>query len=328
MAVSRRFADIDLSQLVEIPAPLDYDAILDARMAEITDRLVAAGIPYNAGAVKGDTVAIIQRASANREALVRHAQWDAIRAVLLATSWGPYLDHLGATQIPPVARLILIPETETAAAVLEADDDFRARIQLAPEALSTAGPEGAYLFFALATEGVKAASCYGPMSYGGTPEAPFTSPGRVRVPIVAAAGDGTASPELIAAVQAALSADDRRPIADWVTVEAAEIVPYAVDVTLYVGPGVDRALVKARAEERLAVQARRQHRPGAIQKLTLLAAAAAVPGAAGASLVDDMVFASPAADVNAEAITPAEPEAAYRAPYCTGITVTVEVGDG
>ncbi|RVU13165.1 baseplate J/gp47 family protein [Methylobacterium oryzihabitans] len=338
MAVTRRFADIDLSRLPALPAQPDFDAVFSARMADVADRLNAAGIPYDVGRkIAGDTVPILQRAAAYREVYVYAAFDAAIRAVLLATAWGVFLDHLGASQVPPVERLPLVTEPRAYAEApedWELDDDFRARIQLAPEALSTCGPEGGYLFFALSVAGVKAAAAYGPMSFGGTPDAPFAPLGQVRVPIVATAaasaatgGNGAAPAALVAAVQAALSDRTRRPLADFVVVEPAPILTYRIEAVLYVGPGADRGVVKAEAERRLAAQAARQHRPGAAQLRQMLFGAAYVPDASGAILVEEVDLIAPAADVNAAAIGPASPSAAYAAPYCTEIVVRVETPD-
>jgi phage-related baseplate assembly protein len=333
VAVSKRFADIDLSRLPPLPAVPDYDTVYAARMADVAARLNAVGIPYDVTSLKTDTVAIIQASGAYREELVYTAYDDATRAVLLATSWGPYLDHLGATQVPPVARLPLVASPRPyvygtdAAADWEADDDFRARIQLAPEELSTCGPEGAYLAFALGVAGVKAAAALGPMSFGGTRALPFIPPGDVHIPIVATAGDGTAPDALVAAVQAAVAPDLRRPIADFVTVSAATILPYRIEAVLTVGPGADPAIVQTAAVARLTAQAKRQHRPGAAQKLAMLYGAAFVPDSTGAIVVDDVRLISPLADVNGGEISPASPSGAYAAPYCTEIVVTVEVSD-
>lgn len=327
MAVTRRFADIDLSRLPDLPEGPDFDVIYTERMADAAARLNAAGIPYDVTALVTDTVAITNRAGAYRELLAYAAIDDAVRSVLLATATGLYLDHLGAGQVPPVERNILAPATATTSAVMEGDDDFRARIQLAPESLSTCGPEGAYLAFALDVDGVKAAACYGPMSFGGVPALPFVPPGVVRVPIVAVDGDGAASTTLVAEVQAALSADTRRPIADWVTVSAAEIVPYRIEAVLYVGAGADRGVIQAAALKRLSAQAKRQHRPGAAQLRQMLYGQAYVPDATGAVIVEEVDLLSPADDINADPITPASPTAAYRAPYCTEIVVRIEAAD-
>jgi phage-related baseplate assembly protein len=327
--MARRFADIDLSTLPDLPLGAEtYDAIYTARMGEIADRLNAVGIPYDVTPLATDTYALTEGAGAYRELLVYAARDEAVRSVLLATSRGVWLDYLGAQQVPPVVRLVLVPATEQAAAVMEGDEPFRQRIQLAPEALSTCGPEGAYLYFALSVDGVKTATPYGPMSFGGTPDAPFTPLGCVDVPIVAAAGDGTASPALVAAVAAALSADLRRPLADFVRVSPAVIVPYEIEAVLKVGPGTDAANVQAAATRRLRAQADRQHRPGAAQLRQMLFGAAYVTDATGAIVVEEVDLRQPAADVNAASIVPGSPAAAYRAPYCSRITVTVEVDDG
>lgn len=333
MAVSTRFASPNLAAL---PAPAtapEFDSVYAARMADVAARLNAAGIPYDVTALATDTVAILQRTGTYREVLVYQAYDDATRAVLLAFSWGPYLDHLGATQTPAVVRKPLVASPRgyvygtDSVADWEEDDDLRARIQLAPETLSAAGPEGAYLGYALDVDGVKSASCYGPMSFGGTIEVPFTPLGQVFIPIVAEAEDGAAPADLVAGVQAAFRPDDRRPIADFVTASAATILPYAIEAVLYVGSGADRDLVRRQAETRLAVLADRQHRPGGAAKRLLIAGAASVTGADGVPIVTDLDLISPAADVNAGAITPANPGPAYRAPYCTGIAVRVEVRD-
>ncbi|WP_288581457.1 baseplate J/gp47 family protein, partial [uncultured Methylobacterium sp.] len=148
------------------------------------------------------------------------------------------------------------------------------------------------------------------------------------IPIVGATGDGAASPELVATVQAATSPKNRRPMADFVTASAAIIVPYAIRAIVYVGQGPDRDEVKKRAIDRLTKQALRQHRPGAPQRLRMLYGAASVPDASGRNVTEDVELLSPLADVNGTAITPATPQGAYRAPYCTGIEVEVRLADG
>lgn len=317
-----RFEDIDLARLppAVLPSP-DYETILAARMADLADRLAARGVDYDVGALETDYHKIIQGSGSYRELLAYARRDDAIRAVLLSSSWGTFLDHLGAAwglvrkEVTPAN-----PETGEAA-ILEDDDTFRARIQLAPEAWSTCGPEGAYLFFALAVPGVKHAAVYGPMStrtVAGVASAIGVPAGHVHVPIVASTGDGSAAGPLVLAVQAALSADDRRPIADYVTVSAAPITAYAITATLRVGAGADLGAVKAEAERRLAAHAARQHRAGGLVLRSALFGAAYVPDAKGASIVEEVVLTTPAADVN---------PGAYGAPYCTAITVTVEVVD-
>lgn len=325
-----RFTAPDLSRLPSLPLGQDKWAdIYAARIADLGERLRARGWAYDVEALVTDLGAVVEDAGAWRELLALTRRDDAIRAVLLSTSWGAFLDHLGASQAPPVVRL---PEEQLVAGlsadeVRARDNSYRLRIQLAPEALSTAGPEGAYTFFALATPGVKVVGCYGPMSFGGTRAAPFTPLGQVDLPIVAAAGDGTASAALVAAVSAGLSADERRPIADFVVPSAAVIVPYTVRAVLKVRDGADRELVRAEGERRLRNLVAAQHRPGAFVKLRQLYGAATVHDADGVPLVGDVDLLEPPADLNAVPITPAAPGGAYRAPYCTALTVTAETAD-
>lgn len=331
-----RFTAPDLARLPPLDfGSQDFETIRLARLADLTARLKAVGIPYTVSTLETDALSAINRAGTYREVLALARRDDGVRAVLLATSWGPFLDHLAATQVPPVVRKPLVASPRGNAvsfpADWEGDDDFRARIQAAPETLSTCGPEGAYREFALAVPGVKAISVYGPMSFGGTPANPFTPLGTVRVAVVAQAGDGTASAGLCAAVAAALTASERRPMADFVTVTPAIIVPYTVVARLYVGAGADAELLRLQAQSRLEYQTRNQHKPGAAMLLQQLYAAAYVPAANGVSLVTRVAFEpapqddAPFTDVNAAPILPGSDGGAYRAPYCTGVTTIVEV---
>lgn len=59
----------------------------------------------------------------------------------------------------------------------------------------------------------------------------------------------------------------------------------------------------------------------------MLYGAAYVADATGANVVEKVDLYEPALDVNADPIGPQSPAGAYRAPYCAGIIVTVEVVD-
>ena len=340
-----RFTAIDLARLPALPRTAQtFEAIYAAYMADLTARLAKAGIDYTVGSLETDTYAVTGEAFAFRANLVETAIDDAIGAVLLPSSYGSYLDGLGATQDPPVQRNIITPANGSLPAVMEDDDTFRARIQMAPEALSTCGPEGAYLFFALAVPDMLAAAVYGPMSFGGTRTTPFTPLGEVHIPILSGIGDGTASAALVTAVQAAVSPDERRPIADFVTVSAATVIPYTLDILLEAGPGADPEIVLRTAYARLRALADLAHRPGGAVKAKALYAAAYVPDATGAPVVADVDLQN-FADVNAVPITPTAQACAYAAPYCApgaptltstddrlvlmagGITVSIEVVD-
>jgi len=62
-------------------------------------------------------------------------------------------------------------------------------------------------------------------------------PGEVVVYVLSRTGNGEASPELLSIVEAALNAEDIRPLTDHVTVSSATIVPYAVEAELITLPG-------------------------------------------------------------------------------------------
>jgi phage-related baseplate assembly protein len=101
----------------------------------------------------------------------------------------------------------------------EQDDPFRARIQLSPESFSVAGPELAYVFWAeSANPDITDVSVWSP------------SDGVVNVAILTSAGIPDPASEEIQDVTAALSAKNRRPLTDKVTVMPA--VAFAADFTV------------------------------------------------------------------------------------------------
>lgn len=321
-AALSRFTALDLARLPARPfTASSYDEIYAAYMLDLSARLNAAGIGYNVGSLKTDTYAITGRVFAYRVEALETDLDDKVAAVLLPWSWGAYLDGLGANQSPPVARKALVASPRPyvygtdAASDWQSDDDFRAEIQLAPEALSTCGPEGAYLWFALQVDDVLSAAVYGPMSFGGTKAAPFVGLGEVHIPVLSMDGDGTASVSLVAVVQSAVSAEGRRPIADFVTVSAASVVPWSLDASLYVGPGIDRAVVARSALARVRAVADAQHRPGGSILAQYLYAALSVPDTTGSPVVG-YVDLGDFAEVNAGPFTAASPAGAYAAPYC------------
>jgi len=146
---------------------------------------------------------------AYRETLLRAAINDAARQNLVRFARAPMLDYLG--ELMGVTRL-----------AGEGDERLRQRIQSSPEAYSVAGPVGAYRHHAMSAHAsiVDVAVL--------SPE-----PGLVRLhPLTAT---GLPSPEILALVQAACSADDVRPLTDLVQVQAPLALPYAIAarLTLY-----------------------------------------------------------------------------------------------
>jgi len=190
--------------------------------------------------LESDPLVKLIQVYAMREFAMRQRVNDASRANMLAYAVGSDLDHRGADW--GLARLVLVPANAQtgAAAVMESDDDFRERILLAPEALSVAGPEGAYRSLARNASGdVLDASCTSP------------TPGQVVVTVLARSNGGVPGAPLLDLVNAAVSADDKRPLTDHVVVAPAEVLTYAVQAQITTFPGPDAEVVRSEAVARL-----------------------------------------------------------------------------
>jgi phage-related baseplate assembly protein len=227
--------------------------------------------------------------------LIRQRINDAARAVMPAYAVGADLDNIAA--LFGITRLTITPADIVLGipAVMESDADFRRRMVLAPEGYSVAGPEGAYIFHALSADGdVLDASATSP------------DPGEVLVSILSRTGSGAASPELIATIAAYVSDETRRPLTDFVTVQSAEIVNYAVVATLTTFSGPDGGVVLAAAQASLDAYVESSHRLGRDITRSALFAALHVEG------VQNVVLTSPAADIVISRT---------QAPFCTGTTV-------
>jgi phage-related baseplate assembly protein len=144
--------------------------------------------------------------------------------------------------LDPIAGVATAVNTTTSAGGVdtETDDALRARVQVAPYRLGTAGSYGAYRFWAL--------------SVGAwVIDAKVTSPTPGNVQVAILTNTGTPTGEQLAAVEAALTADTVRPITDTVDVVAANRITFTVAATLTIYTGGDSASILAAAE--LAVQA-------------------------------------------------------------------------
>lgn len=250
--MSKNFQPIDLSML---PPPsvvevLDYETILNERrtlliglwptneQAEIAERLI----------LDSDPLHKLLQENVYREIVWRQRVNEAAAATLLAHSHASDLENVAAGT--NTKRLVITPASKETPAVFEDDEDLRIRAQMAWEGLSTAGPTNAYIFHALSADGrVVDAECVSP------------SPAVVDVIIQSREGTGAADTELIGVVQRYLSDDDRRPVADRLTVLSAEVIEYSITAQLHlssVGAEQEPILHSARAAlERFAHQKRR-----------------------------------------------------------------------
>lgn len=234
---------VDLSRL---PAPqvlesLDFEDAYGEELARF--RLYMAD-QWDA-LVESDPVTKLLELGAYRRLQNRGRVNDAAKALLLAYAKGDDLDHLAANV--SLGRLVVQPEDLLAVppvpAVLEADDALRERVQLVYEGLTTAGPRNSYILHARNASGQVADA---------TAESP--APAEVVVTVLALEGNGVASPELLATVERHLNDDDVRPVADRLTVQAAEVLPYRIEAIVFmVGNGPENEAILAESMRRLAL---------------------------------------------------------------------------
>ncbi|OEZ88795.1 baseplate J-like protein [Janthinobacterium sp. HH106] len=298
---------IDLTQL---PAPsvvevLDFEAILATRKAHLVSLLPEAERAAVTALLELESEPATKLLEENsyQETILRNRVNEAGKAVMLAFALDGDLDQLGANV--NVARLVITPANPSAlppvAAVMEDNDAYRLRIQEAPDGLSVAGPKASYEFHARSADGqVKDASATSP------------APASVTVTVLANNATGIASAELLATVAHALNAEDVRPLGDRVTVQAAQVIDYQIEATLFigVGPEVPILLDAARAN---AVRVSQPRRPlGHSIYRSACSAAVHVEG------VRKVVLTSPAADIELDAT---------QAARCTAINLNVVVLD-
>lgn len=129
--------------------------------------------------------------------------------------------------------------TVSAGGSLEEDEEsYRNRIYLAPEKLSNAGPTGAYEYYA------KSASPLISDIFVDSPQ-----PGYVNISVLLKNGE-LPSEEIIQLIYEKVNARDVRPLTDFITVSAPEIVTYDLDVVYYIETNaVDKTLIHQNVEK-------------------------------------------------------------------------------
>jgi phage-related baseplate assembly protein len=302
--MSNAYTAVDLSTLAppQIIEELDFDTIFADMLADLIARSAASDNTFTA-LVESDPAYKILQVAAYREVLLRQRVNEAAQALLLAYAVDEDLDQYGAGLDVP--RLTITPADDTTVpptpAVMESNTAYRARIQQSFEGFSSAGPVGAYQFYALSADGqVLDVSVTTP------------TPGTVLVTILSANGDGGADSDpdgkLITAVTAALTAEDVRPLCDTVIVQFAQILPYSVNATLDIYASVDQDAVLAIAQAAVTDYAASCHRCGRAPTLAGIYAALFVTG------VQNVVLHAPGIQADMAA-TPSQ------ASWCTGITL-------
>lgn len=294
---------IDLSQLPPpvVVEPLDFETLFAQRKAafiamypEDEQEEIARTLE-----LESEPITMLLEENCYRELLLRQRVNEAARAVMLAYSTDSDLDNLAVNF--NVERLTIQEEDDSVTppieAVMESDPDLRTRTQQAFEGLSVAGPTAAYEFWGRSADGrVADISAVSP------------TPACVTISVLSREGDGTASDDLLSVVAAALNDEEVRPVADRVTVQSAESVPYQIDATLYIYPGPEAEPVRQASEQQLQAYIAAQNRLGRDIRLSAIYAALHVEG------VQRVELAQPVADIVLSD---------YQASHCTEYTITV-----
>ncbi|MFB9085581.1 baseplate J/gp47 family protein [Erwinia tracheiphila] len=275
-------ATVDLSQLPQpqIIEAMDFEAIL----SEVKAAMVAAFPQAQQASVtaalelESEPLNIIAQVIAYRVMVLMQRINDGAAACMLSHAVSSDLDNLAGNL--GTERLIITPATATTDAVTENDSALRLRAQAAFDGLSVAGPTGAYEYFARSASGQVADA-----------KATSPSPAVVIVSVLSTEGDGTASDELLATVNQALSADDRRPVGDRLIVQSAEIVNYKIDALLYFYPGPESEPIHAAAQAVLQSWLSQQGRIGRNVARSAIIAALHVQGVQRVELLE------PASDI-------------------------------
>ncbi|EFB4448043.1 TPA: baseplate assembly protein [Escherichia coli] len=294
---------IDLSQLPPpvVVEPLNFETLFAQRKAafiamypEDEQEEIARTLE-----LESEPITMLLEENCYRELLLRQRVNEAARAVMLAYSTDSDLDNLAVNF--NVERLTIQEEDDSVTppieAVMESDPDLRTRTQQAFEGLSVAGPTAAYEFWGRSADGrVADISAVSP------------TPACVTISVLSREGDGTASDDLLSVVADALNDEEVRPVADRVTVQSAEIVPYQIDATLYIYPGPEAEPVRQASEQQLQAYIAAQNRLGRDIRLSAIYAALHVEG------VQRVELAQPVADIVLSD---------YQASHCTEYTITV-----
>lgn len=278
----------DLEALIaELKADL-IAAMPDASRADVAEALGLESEPLTKWVERLAYQLVVERSARN----------DSVQAVMLAYAKKSDLDQLAA--FFGVQRLVVKPAVPDAIppieAVMEGDEEFRARIQMAPRGYSVAGPAGAYVYHARSADGnVLDAAATSP------------TPGTVVVSVLSRDGNGVPGQALLDKVAAAVNAEDVRPLTDEVIVQPAGIVNYEIVGKVYTLPGPDSSSVLATSLQRVRDYADSMHRIGRRPTLSGIYAALHIEGVARVELT------SPAADVAV---------GSTQASWCTAIDVT------
>ncbi len=285
-----RFSPINLSQLpsLDVLTALDFEAELADLKAALLANADAAGVDLREVLnLETDPMVLLLQTVAARIVALQAEGNEQIRGLILTDAIGPQLDLIAATYYG-IGRAVVIPADPNSVppveAVLEEDETFRARIALAPEAFSTAGPEGGYIFHTLELDGIAdisdvaayseddnatySAGLHADAYTAGLRTAPF--PDRddgnpvlapeVLIVILPSEVYGPCDQSLLDRAFTANQRKDTRPIGDCVRIEPATVATYEVEANLLfeTGPPAQSVIDAARIALQSYVDSRRR----------------------------------------------------------------------
>jgi phage-related baseplate assembly protein len=295
---------VDFSQLTPPQAveELDFETIFQERK----ERLISLYPENKKNQIRkvldreSEPLTKLLQENAYREVILRSRINSQYKASLLAYAEGSDLDAKAADY--GITRLLISPEdlttTPPTPAVYESDDDLRFRTSMAFDGLSVAGPTSAYEFFALSADG-RVADAYAFSPY----------PAEANVVILQRNSiNGAASPELIQIVDTYLSDEKRRPTADRLTVQSAEIIEYEIIAKLHHNNLPETDPLIEEATQNIKTYATTPRRIGISVHLSALFKAMHVSG------VEYVEIISPSQDILVSAT---------QAAFCKGINITV-----
>lgn len=141
----------------------------------------------------------------------------------------------GQISVPIGANALIVAAENTTTtgggSEIESDDHLRARIQAAPNQFSSAGPSGAYRFWALSADPTIVDALVTSPTPGTVTVTVLTGPITAQ-PAASPNAIGIASSDVLAAVSTTLNASTVRPLCDTVVVHPVTEVDYTVSATL------------------------------------------------------------------------------------------------
>ncbi|ABX50066.1 Baseplate J family protein [Shewanella baltica OS195] len=300
---------IDLSKVPvpDIIQPLSFEQ----RFAALKQLLIDIDESYQAVvALESDPITKLLQVFAYREMHLVAQINDATRGNILASSTGNNLIALGSRY--DLAPLVIQASDDSSVPpipeILEDEQSFKRRVQMAFDGLNTAGSIDGYIFFALGADGRVADA-----------KAVSPDPCEMVVTVLSIDGNGSASDELLSKVRVVfgLSADGLsqsstpskvRPQGDRVTIQGSGIVNYSVQAVLQLLPGPDAQVVLAAANQALALYQKEQRRLGADITRSGIFKSLHQSGVNNVNLI------SPSADVTV---------LDHQAAYCTSVNISI-----